>query len=354
MNKNQPPQDVILTDYFYDDEADQFSFFRIPRLLITSQRFKGLSIEAKLLYGLMLDRMGLSRKNDWQDKNGRIYIFYRIEPPKEKKQKEKEPSSICEDLNCAHVKAINLLKELEAVNLIERKRQGQGKPTIFYVKKFTIGKVDPNLEDISDNEEVLTSQNRNSRNIKSISQEVSDADFLKYQNDTSRSIKNRPLEVSKPECSYTKNSYTEFSHTESVNPSIQPSTENLARARAEGDGRMDGRAERERIKKQIEYELLPYRDLTPWQLRQADELLELMVEIALTQSPSIQIGQGSYPADYVKERFAKIRVEHIEQVLIGLRENEGRVVNVRAYMLASLFNATASLESAYGLSAAYG
>ena len=117
---------------------------------------------------------------------------------------------------------------------------------------------------------------------------------------------------------------------------------------------MDGRAERERIKKQIEYELLPYRDLTPWQLRQADELLELMVEIALSQSPSIQIGQGSFPADYVKERFAKIRCEHIEQVLIGLSENEGRVTNVRAYMLTSLFNSTASLENAYGLSASYG
>ena len=142
---------------------------------------------------------------------------------------------------------------------------------------------------------------------------------------------------------------------QSINPSILPGTDNHAHAReSAGDGLTDGQTERERIKNQIEYELLPNRGLTPWQLRQADELLELMVEVALTQSTSIQIGQATYPADYVKERFAKLRCEHIEQVLIGLSENEGRVTNVRGYLLASLFNATATLESAYGLSAAYG
>lgn len=393
MNKNQTPQDTPL-DYFYGDEAEQFSYFRIPRLLVTSPRFRGLSTEAKLLYGLLLDRMGLSMKNGWLEKDGRVYIFYSID-------------EICKDLNCASEKAAMLLAELEADNkvkyrcvrvretdngdveeaerkqtilyeaglevgglyslragklyrvvgivneqerignrLIERKRQGQGKPTKIYVKRFTTSQ--------QDGSEYQNFDSQKSRNSIIENQEFRQSKNKNFDNRKSRNpiIENQEFRLSKgnnPEYSYTDSIYPE-----SVNPSIQPSTENLACARAEGDGRMDGRTVRESIKKQIEYNILPYRDLTPWQLRQADELLELMVEIALTQSPSIQIGQGSYPADYVKERFAKIRCEHIEQVIIGLSENEGRVVNVRAYMLASLFNTTASLESAYGLSASYG
>ena len=52
-------------DYYYGEEAEQFSFFRVPRLLIKDEKFKGLSSDAKLLYGLMLDRMALSIKNKW-------------------------------------------------------------------------------------------------------------------------------------------------------------------------------------------------------------------------------------------------------------------------------------------------
>ena len=66
--------DTILTDYFYGDESQQFQYFRIPRLLITSPRFRSLSVEAKLLYGMMLDRMSLSVKNEWYDDDGRVYI----------------------------------------------------------------------------------------------------------------------------------------------------------------------------------------------------------------------------------------------------------------------------------------
>ena len=108
---------------------------------------------------------------------------------------------------------------------------------------------------------------------------------------------------------------------------------------------------RERIKTQIEYDQLAYWVRNTLELRRADELLELMVEVALTQSSTIKIGQGEYPTYYVQERFAKLRFDHITQVLVGLSENEGRVTNVRAYMLASLFNATATLDNAVALSA---
>lgn len=67
--------EVIISDYFYGDEAEQFQYFRIPRQLITNARFKQVSTDAKLLYGMLLDRMSLSVKNEWYDDNGRVYIY---------------------------------------------------------------------------------------------------------------------------------------------------------------------------------------------------------------------------------------------------------------------------------------
>lgn len=110
--------------YFYGREAEQFAFFQIPKVLITDKRYAGIKCEAKLLYGIMLDRMGLSAKNQWLDSRNRVYIYYTIE-------------SIMSDLGCGHEKAGKLLAELERAGLIERVRQGMGKPDRIYVGKFT-------------------------------------------------------------------------------------------------------------------------------------------------------------------------------------------------------------------------
>lgn len=124
---------VFVSDYFYGDESKEFSYFRIPRLLITHQRFKNVSVEAKLLYGLLLDRMGLSEEHDWYDEDGRVFIYYTVE-------------EIADDLCCGRDKAMKLLAELDkakGAGLIERIRQGKGKPTKIYVKRFTTREVPP-------------------------------------------------------------------------------------------------------------------------------------------------------------------------------------------------------------------
>ena len=113
-------------DYFYGAEAEQFTFFRIPKVLFKDKRFKDMSTDAKLLYGLMLDRMGLSMRNRWIDDDNRVYIIYKME-------------EIIEDIGCARQKVSKLLDELDNnVGLIERKRQGLGKPNIIYVKNFIV------------------------------------------------------------------------------------------------------------------------------------------------------------------------------------------------------------------------
>ena len=73
-------------NYYYGTEADQYSFYRVPKTLLTDPRYKGVSIEAKVLYGLLLDRMGLSAKNGWYDEQGRVFIYYTLDEKSEAKR----------------------------------------------------------------------------------------------------------------------------------------------------------------------------------------------------------------------------------------------------------------------------
>ena len=110
--------------YHLGMDAEQYAFFRIPKLLIPEPYFRRLSTDAKLLYGLMLDRMSLSVKNGWLDEQNRVFIIFTIEDVKR---------ALC----CADNKATKLLRELEKFGLIERKRRGLGKPSLVYVKNFS-------------------------------------------------------------------------------------------------------------------------------------------------------------------------------------------------------------------------
>ena len=111
-------------DYFYGQAGELFSFFRIPKALFQEQRFQDLSTDAKTLYGILLDRMSLSVKNEWFDKKGRVFIIFTIEDVKR---------TLC----CADNKAMKLFRELEKFGLVERKRRGLGKPSLVYVKNFS-------------------------------------------------------------------------------------------------------------------------------------------------------------------------------------------------------------------------
>ena len=137
-------------DYFYGQQSELFTFYRVPKVLFTNERFWNISADAKMLYGILLDRMSLSAKNGWIDENGRVYIIFTIDEAKSA-------------LNCAEQKAIKLLSELEKkAGLIERKRQGLGKPNLIYVKNF-ISAVDSQL---------LNCENHNSGTMKITTQEL--------------------------------------------------------------------------------------------------------------------------------------------------------------------------------------
>lgn len=156
-------------EYFYGREADQFSFYRIPKILFTDSYFKDLSSDAKVLYGLMLDRMSLSIKNQWFDEKNRAYIYFSIE-------------DIMELLNCGRNKAIKSLQELDeetGIGLIEKRRQGFGKVNVIYVKTFMVEKT----EDLQpeEEEEKFTKQTSEENEP---STEVYNSNFKKFTNQT--------------------------------------------------------------------------------------------------------------------------------------------------------------------------
>ncbi len=118
----------IKFNYYYGKEAEAFSFFRIPKLLFTDKNFSTLSSDAKVLYGILLDRMSLSMKNGWIDEENKVYIIFTIE-------------EIAQILHCGMQKATKTLKELDTetgIGLVEKKRLDLGKPNVLYVKNFAI------------------------------------------------------------------------------------------------------------------------------------------------------------------------------------------------------------------------
>ncbi len=157
-------------DYFYDEQSESYSFYRIPKLLFTDEMFETLTVEARVLYGLLLDRISLSRQHGWIDEMGRVYVFYTIE-------------QIKAALRCGNSKACRLLKELDSFGLIERKKQGLCRPSVIYVKDFLR----------FSKREVRDSQNQNPGVIRTGKQEISEWESINTDNNDTDIIKTYPI-----------------------------------------------------------------------------------------------------------------------------------------------------------------
>ena len=321
--------------YFTGGEADQFTFYRIPKQLFTNRYFRNLSTDAKVLYGLMLDRISLSVKNHWIDEQNRVYIYFSVE-------------DTMEYLNCRKNKAVQLLSELDSekgIGLIEKRRQGQGKPTVIYVKNFFIptdaGKV----------------QKKSSEELPEPASEVGKTNFKKSEKQTSGSLKNKPLEVGKTNPNKNNKSNTEMNQTErelissDLIVSMAEGKANNIRTTQLGNngcqsGAVTGAANPMReIRNRIDYEALLQE--YPFQDEMIDGICELMLEIEASQSESIVIASSSLPVELVRERFRKLRYDHIHYVMDCILANTTKVRNIRKYMLAALFNAPATIDGYY-------
>lgn len=189
-------------DYYYGNEAEQFSFLRVPKFLFTHETFVSMSCDAKILYSLMLDRMSLSVKNSWLDEENRVYIIFTQEEARQ-----------C--MNFGNDKCVKIFKELEEIGLISRKNRGMGRPALIYVKNFV-----HESAEVSDNEsdEIKTSENPKSRHRENRSHEIGKTEVMKSGKPKSRVTKNGINEIGKTDTIKTNNIKTNFSETQSINP----------------------------------------------------------------------------------------------------------------------------------------
>ena len=306
--------------YFYEQEADMFSFYRIPKLLFTDERFKNLSTDAKVLYGLMLDRMSLSSKNQWYDQEKKVFIYFSLE-------------DVMELLNCKKNKAIDTMKELDAekgVGLIEKVRQGQGKPTMIYVKNF-MEKSEQKLEKQTSGENQGIS-------------EVGKTNLLKLENPTSGSPFFGSLEVGKTNPNNLKYNNTEFNETES-NRIVSGMESGM---RPDGDKMMindEMSAYAGLIRENIALDVLLQGN--PLDRELLEGIYELILETVLYKGERIVIASNVYPVELVKSKFLKLNDTHILYVLDCLKGNTTKVRNIKKYLLAALFNAPTTISGYY-------
>ena len=274
-------------DYFYGQAGKLFSFYRIPKALFQEQRFQNLSTDAKTLYGILLDRMSLSVKNEWFDKQGRVFIIFTIEDVKR-------------TLRCADNKATKLLRELENFGLIERKRRGLGKPSLVYVKNFS--------SDLS-NERV---QNR--------------------ENHESGSPKNACQDPPKSRCNKNKKSKTERNNT---NPILSDELEKMK----------NRKLLEEYFSRSLEIDLLLR--LYPDDEDALYQIVNLLVDTCATNRKLLHIAGDDKPTEVVRSRFMKLNADHIRFVLKCLAENSSPIRNMKQYLLASLYNAPTTMQLSY-------
>lgn len=289
-------------NYFYGTEADQFSFYRIPKALFTDSYFKDLSSDAKILYGLMLDRMSLSIKNQWFDDKNRAYIYFSIE-------------DIMELLNCGRNKAIKSMRELDdetGIGLIEKRRQGFGKVNVIYVKTFMPEKTD---------EKKFGEESQKFKKQTSVENEESTEVYISNPNNTNLSD-------------------TEMNDNKSNQ--IVSADEN----RSDGDNRSeDYQAYENLVKETIDYESLEVTHHDD--MRQVDEIVNLIVETVMCKNDKILIASNWYPASLVKKKFLMLTYSHIEYVLHCMSGNTTKVKNIKKYLLAALFNAPSTMNGYY-------
>ena len=278
--------DHMYFDYFYTEQSENYTFYRIPKVLFTDDIFKNLTTDAKVLYGLLLDRISLSRENGWIDDAGRVYIYYTIKGVKK-------------SMRCANTKACGLLKELNEFGLIERKKQGQGKPSIIYVKDFT---------------------------------RFRKAELWGSDKENTKDTRFRILDDRKMESINTERNNTELSNTNPI----------LSGLDVDKDERT---IYRDILFEQLDMAILYNR--YPLEKETLDAIMDLMLDVICSKRKTIRIAGDDKPVNVVKSQFLKLNSSHIEYVMDCMQSNATKVRNIKQYLLATIYNAPLTIQSYY-------
>ena len=338
---------VMTFDYYYGAQAEQFNFIRIPKAMIVDSMFADLSVNAKLLYGVLLDRMNLSMKNRWFDSENRVYIIYQI-------------AEIMEDFNFSKKTAVRYLNELENFGLVEKKRRGLGLPSLLYVKNFVVFQDhsepdDTDFDDVAEddnlNENMETSRSiqvETSRGVRTYTSRSGDMETSKsVRQVTSRGVKSELQEVTKrgPLISKTNSNNININNTkESNNILSNPMVKNAVDVMGREEESIFEKYTK-MVKDNIDYDVLISRHYLEKSM--IDGMVNLIVETIISENDYIIISSTKFPKEAVKSRFSRLDISHIEYVLECMNHNTTNIKNIKKYLLAALYNAPTTIDSYY-------
>ncbi|MDY4769502.1 MAG: DUF6017 domain-containing protein [Lachnospiraceae bacterium] len=295
-------------EYFSPAEAEQYAFYRIPKMLISDDRFRCISTEAKLLYGILLDRVSLSLKNGWVDEQNHVYIICTIE-------------QVMADMNCSNKKAIAILKKLETkVPLIEKKRQGLGKPNLIYVKNFFC--------QCKDEEEFEEDVDNSPSRMKK-------GNVSGCKNDTSVGDNSTFTDMTKVHGNNTNNNNTEISNT---NPILSGQM---------GSDEMESEYLKYKIYFHEKLGIDALISMYPYEKDTILGLWDLITDTCSSRKKVIYIAGEAKSSSIVKSRFMKLDMSHLQYVMKCLNENSTRINNIRQYILTTLYNAPSTIGPFY-------
>ena len=363
----------IKLDYYYGMESEQFAFFRIPKILMTGSRYKGLSVNSKMLYGLMLDRMSLSRRNNWIDEEQKVFIIYSVD-------------EAAEELGCSKPTAVKAMAELKEIGLIEKKRRGQGCPDHIYVMNF-ISYVedaddDGKIKDNNDTEKFQKLKNltfeKNEENFKEsekdskfsvavpffgnsgeYNEDVDESTGSKdVDNDAedesqklkilnSRNLTSRKQDFLPQEVKDFAPNNTEYNNTELNNTSISNHINQSNRQKVDEIDLMDQTAQYMKlIRENIEYDI--FMQDRQWKDRELfEELYQIICDIVCVPRKTVRISGEEYPYELVKSKFLKLKACHLEYVILCMENNTTKVGNIKSYLTTALYNAPNTMNHYY-------
>ena len=323
-------------EYYYENESEQYLFYRVPQMLFTDKRFSKISSDAKLLYSLFLNRMSLSSKNGMVDEEKRVYIYFSVE-------------EIMEVFGIASQKATKIIAELDDVRgcgLIHRKKSGQGKPARIYVMKYTSVNNDDKPEDIEEtyDEDVETNDNYVDKDSEEymkgfiLEGTLDDPKIVSFSNKNSGLSEIKSQDFRNSKCSNNKYNNTEINNTDfnNINPilSHQKKQEDAIGEREEYE---------ELIKDNIDYDILvennPNVDI--------GGMVEIMLDAICSSREYLDINQDKVPKEIVKSRLLKLDSGHIDYVIECLQKNNTKIKNIRSYLLTTLYNSYETLDHYY-------
>jgi len=280
-------------------------------MLIKDERFKPLSSDSKILYSLLLNRTSLSKKNDWRDEQGRIYIIYTID-------------EIMDDLTCCKKKAIKSMKELNEIGLVKITRQGLNRPNLIYVMNFATE---------------LKYQPKDKKDPKNADE------IRKCKKDTSGSIQNALPEVDNIHPSNIDNNNIDFIKIDTKSMSSHANGKS-EKNDDDNDSISNHEKTKEQIQENIEYDNYVLNNRKD-DVELVNELVNCMLDVICTKGKTVRINGEEKSRPYVISQYMSLTSMDIDHIVSRYKEQRHKIQHLHSYLKTMLYTARQEVNHFY-------